>query len=626
MTKTNRAKRSLLMSGLALLLCISMLIGSTFAWFTDSVTSAGNIIKSGTLDVEMFWADGKEVPDDSANWIDASTGPIFEYDNWEPGYTVVRHIKIENIGSLALQYQLAILANGPVTDLTDVIDVYYADGATQVSGRDLTGMTKLGTLTDVLANMDNSASGNLIPAEDHTITLALKMQETAGNDYQYKSIGATFSVQLLATQLTYETDSFDDLYDEDTKYPMGQISSLEKSFDGYTATIEVPADAPAYDYELVISNYVYSADSSETTLSFDMKLVDENQQEIPAGGIEYTVQIQLPHPFVNMDNFKVLHNGEIVPNAIYDAASNSIYFTTSSFSPFQVIFENYVEDSAELDYAEQDGQYAIKGGTFVGVNPAEYDPSLAEADSEYIAINFEKNGETCYVVSERATTTVVAADDAADYVAINGNYSIATNSSGNLWKIISGLQNTEHSTVYLLPGTYNEGTTIGVYSSMDIIGLGDRDAVKVIKLSSSNSNRHLFNCSGTKADYIEVTIQNMYLDATATTTGSKDNAAVQSIRKSKVKCYDLTIVKGTGWDAIAFYVNGNNAVDGVKYPAYLYAENCALNTTRTFGVLSTAGTYKFNHYGLTYGGTAYTNNSGATKNLAMEPGDWDWEQ
>ena len=76
---------------------------------------------------------------------------------------------------------------------------------------------------------------------------------------------------------------------------------------------------------------------------------------------------------------------------------------------------------------------------------------------------------------------------------------------------------------------------------------------------------------------------------------------------------------------MAFYVNGNNAVDGVKYTAYLYAEDCNLNTTQAFCVVSTNGTYKFYHSGLTYGGKEYTTNSGSNKNIKMEPNDWDWE-
>ena len=218
MTNTKNTKRALLTSVMALFLCFAMLLGTTFAWFTDSVTSGNNIIKSGTLDVEMYWADGTEAPD-SATWTDASTGAIFNYDKWEPGYVEVRHIKIANVGTLALKYQIKIVANGEVSDLADVIDVYYVDPAQQIADRTaLTDDNKLGTLTDVLANLANTANGELPAGENDTITLALKMQESAGNEYQNKSIGSDFSVILMATQLTAESDSFDDQYDKDAKY------------------------------------------------------------------------------------------------------------------------------------------------------------------------------------------------------------------------------------------------------------------------------------------------------------------------------------------------------------------------------------------------------------------------
>lgn len=214
MTKQKSTKRALLLSALSLLMCVSMLIGSTFAWFTDSVTSSGNIIKSGTLDVEMYWADGTEAPD-SATWTDASTSAIFNYDKWEPGYVEVRHIKIANVGTLALKYQIKIVANGEVSDLADVIDVYYVDPAVQVSNRaQLTDANKLGTLTEVLANLANTANGELPAGENDTITLALKMQESAGNEYQGLSIGSDFSVVLMATQDNVEKDAFDEDYDD----------------------------------------------------------------------------------------------------------------------------------------------------------------------------------------------------------------------------------------------------------------------------------------------------------------------------------------------------------------------------------------------------------------------------
>ena len=53
----NTTRRSLSTSIVALVLCFSMLVGTTFAWFTDSVTSSGNVIASGNLKVEMEWSD-----------------------------------------------------------------------------------------------------------------------------------------------------------------------------------------------------------------------------------------------------------------------------------------------------------------------------------------------------------------------------------------------------------------------------------------------------------------------------------------------------------------------------------------------------------------------------------------
>ena len=218
MTNLKTTKRALLSSVVALLVCFTMLLGTTFAWFTDSVTSNGNIIQTGTLDVEMYWAKGTEDPS-SADWKDASQGAIFNSELWEPGYVEVRHIKIANEGTLALKYQIKIVANGEVSDLADVIDVYYVDPAQQIADRTaLTDDNKLGTLTDVLANLANTANGELPAGENDTITLALKMQESAGNEYQNKSIGSDFSVILMATQLTAESDSIDDQYDKDAKY------------------------------------------------------------------------------------------------------------------------------------------------------------------------------------------------------------------------------------------------------------------------------------------------------------------------------------------------------------------------------------------------------------------------
>ncbi len=217
MAKIKSTKKALLASALSLLLCVSMLVGTTFAWFTDSVVSKGNIIKSGKLDIEMMWADGKEDPT-AANWKDASEGAIFDYDKWEPGYAEVRHLKISNEGTLALNYKLSIGAIGEVSKLADVIDVYYCDPAQQIADRTvLTNVNPMSNLTDALEGLATTGYGTLKADEEIIVTIALKMRESAGNEYQDLSIGASFAIRLLATQLTYEEDSFDDQYDADAK-------------------------------------------------------------------------------------------------------------------------------------------------------------------------------------------------------------------------------------------------------------------------------------------------------------------------------------------------------------------------------------------------------------------------
>lgn len=210
-------KHALIMSVISIVLCVSMLVGTTFAWFTDSITSAGNVIKAGTLDIGMYWTDGtKDVPPDKEGWADASNSSIFCYDKWEPGFTEIRHLKISNEGTLAFRYQLNVIADGEVTALANVIDVYFVDPATKIDSREkLEEKYRLGTLAEVLAGLGDTTEGTLLAGENKIVTIALKMHDYVSNEYQGMSIGSDFTIQLLATQYTYENDSFGSDYDKE---------------------------------------------------------------------------------------------------------------------------------------------------------------------------------------------------------------------------------------------------------------------------------------------------------------------------------------------------------------------------------------------------------------------------
>ena len=289
MRKTTKA---LVFSVVSLIVCLALLVGTTFAWFTDSVTSTNNIVKSGRLDMEVYWTEDLA----SGQWNDAgdsNDGHIFEYKKWEPGYTAVRYIKIVNTGSLALQYSLRLIADGDAGILGDVIDVYYVENA-QSSVSTLEGVNKAGVLTDVL-NGSVSAGGVLLPkgvtedgyyTEEIVVAIALRMQDTAGNKYQNISVGTSFAFQLLATQFDYESDSFGSEYDDEAKFPVTSAGELREALikGGYivlcenitveTNTLVVPEGVKA---NLYLNGYTINgfaeidADTAEDHMLFDVR-------------------------------------------------------------------------------------------------------------------------------------------------------------------------------------------------------------------------------------------------------------------------------------------------------------------------------------------------------------------
>ena len=641
MTKARATKRALWSSIVALLLCFTMLMGATFAWFTDNVSSTGNRIQSGDLEVDLvMYKDGAYTS------IAGGKGDIFSEAGdgfWEPGKTQIVYLGVQNKGNLALKYNILldirdgnmelVGAPGLIGSLEYAIIDGVQYGDIPLSDWDDVVAAANGQTGDVTAGQIVAAQGGVLDevANDPSLTgdngetdffaLAVHMKEEATNEYENGAI--TIDILVNATQKDAEEDSFGKDYDAGAEFEEVAVGTVYENavqpttISSKNVSVEIPLGAKAGEYRLDVSDVSVETENDESTLSLDISLSLDGE-EVEDATVNYPVKV-IVGKLLNIT--EVTHKGVVVNNYSYDAMTGIITFNTSTFSPFTI---SYTTASDDVEFSGD----KIVAGTFRGLNPATVDASLADENSEYIAVNYEKDGETYYTVAKRNGKTVVVADAESDVTAqTNGNFTFTKLTSDNaLHSVFSGLQNEEFSTVYILPGTYNCATTLYVYSSMDIIGLGDKDSVKIIKDSSSNSNRHLFNANGTKADYIEVTLRNLYLDATANTTGGKDNAAVQSIRKSKVKCYDLTIVKGTALSAVAFYVNGNNAVDGVKYTAYLYAENCTLNAANTYNVISTAGDYKFYHNGLKYnsGAATYTKNSGSIKNIAMDANDWEW--
>ena len=254
MTKTKSTKRALLLSALSLLMCVSMLIGSTFAWFTDSVTSSGNKIVAGTLDIQLLMdADVNGTYDD----ISESTSPIFgegsiaQNNNaetlWEPGKTQVAYLAIKNNGNLDLKYTVGLNVQNVSKNLYEVMEyaiVPDADANNKVTAWNGGNSVVVGT---------QSVSGDveLKVGETHYFALAIHMDELAGNNYMGGEVN--FDLTVLATQLTSESDSFNNQYDKDATYtiPVNSTNELVSSFENMTEATIFDATGVSLDVDTV---------------------------------------------------------------------------------------------------------------------------------------------------------------------------------------------------------------------------------------------------------------------------------------------------------------------------------------------------------------------------------------
>ena len=189
-------KRSIILCALSLALCVALLVGSTFAWFSDSITNSGNTITAGNLTAQWSY---RTLNDDTAAYEPVSEElALFSADTvWQPGEPQGYDFKVENVGSVEFVWELAIdladTAGESQNNLTDVLVVYvngaqsevgFTDGAVVING------TLAATDGETTAETDESSC---------EFSLAFAIPEDAGNDYQNSSV--SFSLTLSARQV-----------------------------------------------------------------------------------------------------------------------------------------------------------------------------------------------------------------------------------------------------------------------------------------------------------------------------------------------------------------------------------------------------------------------------------------
>lgn len=253
MAMKNKTRRALVLSVLSLILCCSMLVGTTFAWFTDSVSNGINKIESGNLDIELYHLDfakaaaaspknvglgipkdvkGEKVGADTKLFLNEEGKPIL----WEPGATAVESFRIKNEGSLALKYQFSInFANATKTPqgktLADIINI----SASKIEYNEFG--VPFGT--DDVDNLDDRPLGDgysfekiLLPGEEYNFWVGLQwVPSNIDNEFNVKGgLDIDLGVTLVATQHTYEKDNYyeGDQYDKDASQPTASPLIPEK--------------------------------------------------------------------------------------------------------------------------------------------------------------------------------------------------------------------------------------------------------------------------------------------------------------------------------------------------------------------------------------------------------------
>ena len=238
MNNKRATKRALLTSVMALVMCVVMLVGTTFAWFTDTASTGVNKIQAGNLDVELEYKNSDTAVFTKA---DKDTKVFKDGALWEPGHVEYVVLKISNAGTLALKYKLGInianeVGSTNVLDnpfkLSDYIKFAVINGeSNNLSDRDKLVAEAEKSESVAALNAGYTKGDHLLKGEYKVVTLVVWMPTDVGNDANHKTEVTAPSIDLgisvVATQYTHESDSFNNQYDKDAEYPISVTTGDE---------------------------------------------------------------------------------------------------------------------------------------------------------------------------------------------------------------------------------------------------------------------------------------------------------------------------------------------------------------------------------------------------------------
>ena len=433
--KVKSTRRSLMMSVLSLMLSVAMLLGTTYAWFTDSVTSGTNRIVSGNLDVEMYYKNvntEKQTGDDKwANVATADADPRFFVDSegndilWEPGVVSVCDFEVRNVGNLALKYKFETTTDATKTpdgehDLTEVIKAAVVPFDTDVSTREAAIAAGDGKWADINTFKANGALVAGADPDQFKVILYWAPNDNAfdnifnmNNENKGKELDIKVDIKLVATQLADEDDSFDSLYDVEA-YVEGWTGSLNGNVksapavkgqpvvvempgikvtipkdvvtEGKTVTLKVKDSVPAQG--ITISDGQYEK-------SYDIELVNEDGNKIST-----TKKLTVEMPIAtNLTNVTVYHKGAKLTKTTYDPLTGLTSFSVTDFCPVSIVYSEGIKVSEDGTLEKFDPSIITKTGE-------------VKLDEEVQTINSNAFGDAASKIKNLETSATTIADGA----------------------------------------------------------------------------------------------------------------------------------------------------------------------------------------------------------------------
>ena len=458
MNNKRATKRALLTSVMALVMCVVMLAGTTFAWFTDTASTGVNKIQAGNLDVDIIGATGDQHVEKlnftKAVATDAEAGAEVL---WEPGCRYLTEgFRIANKGNLALKWKAVVnkgttAANEGNFDLLDVIDFYL------VTSKDVDDMgTELNEFSDKLAAKTNSG----------VYYIKGVMKTTAGNDYQGLTLDG-ITITVYATQDTVENDSFGPDYDKNaTYYPVLDAAGMKDALVN-GGNIKVDADVDVGADALVVTKDT-TIDANGKTLTTTADIWDESKMDWSLisvrGGKTLTITGNGTFKAKENDTFVVdVQDGSkvIIKNGTFIGNVDAVYVYEGT-----AVIEGGFFDIQQKSAGTGEAQYRfmlncydanrragtaniiVKGGTFVNFNPAN---NAAEgAGTNFVAEGYsvitetKANGDKWYTVVKGTGATAGTQTELTNAITNNTTPTVKLTTSGT----------------YTLPSLENKDVTI----------------------------------------------------------------------------------------------------------------------------------------------------------------------